>query len=545
MKMEEANRRRICRAFLSGMTAIIIAFMAFGCDGGLLEMSSEPDANPNTSEPVENPGVNASGGRPDVDPCDGSEELEEVVRYTRSDQFPENGGGSWRGVAAADNEEINPGPGHCFEDYAFGFLQPNDEGGDFNWIVVSLPDWQTDIFPTGLECTAGDAVRLSEPPEVEEMLCSTGVEYEGGSQENGGDPATGGGSDTGGGSGSSGGGASIEEEVGDYYRAAGAEEWGYTFDHLASETRGMFTEEEWFDKSQWLWDRDPLVYHINSINPDGSPYAEVELRITAEDDSSRTQTAFFTFEDGEWKHQLSDAEITLFMPGTPFDEFVQANGGGGETSGGGGEVCAGVSDCEFVDTADVDGDGVLDEVALVGEPEEYSSARTQFTVRVLLADGTTLTREVEVEFWGRDTAWHGATDFGQSPGEELVLGGSSGAHTLFFRVLTYRDGELVELPYPDGDPGAGMPYDALWPIDSAASVNIGVVCDTANSTVVLRSASSVGPGGEGGFEGEETTWVLEGDAWRMVASEPLSYPDGESAFEIHGWQCGDLPRGYD
>ncbi|MGH3089528.1 MAG: FG-GAP repeat domain-containing protein [Rubrobacteraceae bacterium] len=456
--------------------------------------------------------------------------------------------------------------------------------------------------------------------------------------------------------------ASLDEQIGDYYRAAGAEEWAYTFDHLASETRTMFTEEEWFEKNQWLWDGNPLIYHINSINSDGSS-AEVELRITGEDDASWTQTAYFVFEDGEWKNLFSDAEIDLFMPGTPFDEFVEAHGGGsdgfrfedtwtgaltqtmedgtmldfelevalmpisemsadmsgevvGETAqvgiecegvwvleevgddyivveeritdgadycvesttitltplndgsleyyfldsyGSVGEgiltrqggtvpvgdtgVCAGLSDCEVVDAADVDGDGVLDEVAIVGEPDEYSGETEWFTVRVLLADGTTLTRDSEVQFWG-PPVYHGATDFGQAPGEELVVGAMSGAHTRFYRVLTYRDGELVELPYPDGGIGGGDP--SMWPIDAAASINMGIECDASDSTVVLRSVSSVGPPSEDStFEGEETRWALDGGEWRMVESSPLEYSDAASAFEISGWFCGDLPRAYD
>jgi hypothetical protein len=341
--------------------------------------------------------------------------------------------------------------------------------------------------------------------------------------------------------------ANLDQDVGDYYRAAGAGEWAYTYDHLASQTQSMFTEEEWSRKNQWFWDRNPVVYHTLSTNLDSTseePLAEVEVRITGEDGSSWTRTPRFVLEDGEWKHLFSDAEADLFMPGIPFEEFVAAQTGG-SPEGDGDEVCAEVPDCEVVDTADVDGDGSLDEVALVGEPDEYPGTPTSISVRALLADGTMLTREIEVEFWHRDTAWHGAADFGQVPGEELVIGGTSGAHTLWFRVLTYRDGELVELPYPGSDPArADSFYATMWPIDAALSAYVGVQCQ--NGTVNLRSVSPVGAPGDGvPYGGEATSWVLEGDQWQMVTSEPLAYPDGSSAFEIAGWQCGDLPRAYD
>lgn len=219
-----------------------------------------------------------------------------------------------------------------------------------------------------------------------------------------------------------------------------------------------------------------------------------------------------------------------------------------------GGVCERIADCERVDRADVDGDGRPDDIALVGEPDEYPGGPdTQITVRVLLADGTTLTREADLQSWYGDTAWHGAADFGQVPGEELVIGGTSGPHTKWYRVLTYRDGELVELPRPDSDPDSNDTYySTMWPIDAALSAYVGVQCDTADSTVMLRSVTSQGVTSEQGYdseavtyEGEATNWVLDGNQWRMTGSRKLEYPDGESASEIAGWQCGDLPRGYD
>lgn len=369
-------------------------------------------------------------------------------------------------------------------------------------------------------------------------------------------PSGGGGSDTGEDTGSSedSEGVSLDQAVGDYYRAAGLEKWDYTYDHLDSRTQSMFSEEEWVSKNQWFWDRNPLIFHILSINLDNSSeesLAEVELRITGEDGYSWVRTTYFVFEDGEWKHRFSDEETGLFMPDAAFEEFVEAQGGtpsgDGEDSGESG-VCAGVSGCEPVDSADVDGDGALDEVALVGEPEEYyATPRTRITVRVLLADGTTLTREVEIEGWPHDTVWHGATDFGQAPGEELVLGATFGAHTKWYQVLTYRDEELVQLPYPKSDPvRSDTFYAAMWPIDAALSAYVGVQCDTADSTVVLRSVTPPGtPSEDSTYEGEATSWVLDGDQWQMTDSRELEYPNGESAYEISGWQCGDLPQGYE
>jgi hypothetical protein len=40
----------------------------------------------------------------------------------------------------------------------------------------------------------------------------------------------------------------VWEAAEDYYRAAGLEDWAYTYEHLDSSTKRQFTEEEWFQK---------------------------------------------------------------------------------------------------------------------------------------------------------------------------------------------------------------------------------------------------------------------------------------------------------
>ena len=121
--------------------------------------------------------------------------------------------------------------------------------------------------------------------------------------------------------------AEVEEAAGDYYRAAGVEDWDYTYEHLDSETQSRFTREEWFEKNQWLTDNYPAIYHIESVNLDStSPehVAEVVVGLTYEDGSSASRNTFFVFEGGEWKHRFSQDEYDLLMPGVPFEEFVEA-----------------------------------------------------------------------------------------------------------------------------------------------------------------------------------------------------------------------------
>ena len=116
-----------------------------------------------------------------------------------------------------------------------------------------------------------------------------------------------------------------ERAAGDYYRAAGSQDWDYTYDALDSETQSMFTREEWSQKNQWFADNAPAIYDIESAELDDTaqePLAEVTVRLTGEDGSSSVRTTYFVYEDGEWKHRFGQEETDLFEPGVPFEEWV-------------------------------------------------------------------------------------------------------------------------------------------------------------------------------------------------------------------------------
>ncbi len=103
------------------------------------------------------------------------------------------------------------------------------------------------------------------------------------------------------------------------------EDWAYTYENLDSKTRSLFTEEEWFEKNQWLSDNYPAIYNIESVELDETsqePLAEVAVRLTYEDGSFATRNTYFVLESGEWKHRFAQEEIDLFGPGVPFEEWV-------------------------------------------------------------------------------------------------------------------------------------------------------------------------------------------------------------------------------
>jgi hypothetical protein len=122
--------------------------------------------------------------------------------------------------------------------------------------------------------------------------------------------------------------AEAEEAARDYYRAAGSEDWNYTYNHLDAETRSRFTREEWFKKNQWLSDNYPAVYHILSVDlaeASQEPLTGVKVRLTGEDGSSTIRKTYFVYEDGLWKHRFGQEEYDRLMPSASYEEFVAAN----------------------------------------------------------------------------------------------------------------------------------------------------------------------------------------------------------------------------
>lgn len=130
--------------------------------------------------------------------------------------------------------------------------------------------------------------------------------------------------------------ADAQEAAGEYYRAAGVEDWDYTYEHLEAETQSLFTREEWYKKNQWFADNGSVTYEVLSgdailhsedaiLRPGTTgPLVKISLSLTYEDGTSSTRTTYFVYEDGAWKHAFGQEEYDLFMPDASYEEFVQA-----------------------------------------------------------------------------------------------------------------------------------------------------------------------------------------------------------------------------
>ena len=112
-----------------------------------------------------------------------------------------------------------------------------------------------------------------------------------------------------------------------YYQAVDQEDWAYTYDNLDSQTRSMFTEQEWYAKNKWYADNEGLKLSTIDVvvnGPTSEPVVSVTINRTFTDGTSIMRDTLFVSDGGLWKHRFSQEEIGLFMPGVPYKEFVAA-----------------------------------------------------------------------------------------------------------------------------------------------------------------------------------------------------------------------------
>lgn len=118
----------------------------------------------------------------------------------------------------------------------------------------------------------------------------------------------------------------VREAVEQYYYAVDYEEWEYTYFNLDSESKALFPEEEWIEKNQWYADHDDLKLDSMSIHVtiEGSKEAKVTVDRTFTDGTFISRDTYFVWEDGWWRHHLTEEEKQIFMPDLSYEEFVAA-----------------------------------------------------------------------------------------------------------------------------------------------------------------------------------------------------------------------------
>jgi hypothetical protein len=115
-----------------------------------------------------------------------------------------------------------------------------------------------------------------------------------------------------------------------YYEAVAARSWGYTYDHLNSETQSAYSEQEWFAKNDYLADTGTVTYTIESVVMDSSALetlAYVTVLLTAADGSTNVRNTYWVYEDGSWLHRFSPEEYDLLASALTASVSASADGG--------------------------------------------------------------------------------------------------------------------------------------------------------------------------------------------------------------------------
>jgi hypothetical protein len=195
-------------------------------------------------------------------------------------------------------------------------------------------------------------------------------------------------------------------------------------------------------------------------------------------------------------------------------------------------VCDGVAGCRVVGRADVDGDGSRDDIGVAARGR---AATRSVIVRVRTRNDRIVSVRAPAQFW-LGSFWQGAAHLDGRDGAELVVGYVMGAHTVFYRALTWRGGRLVTL----GAPGP----DIFWVVDSAAFDSLGwqqLPRDPAG-TIRQLSATRTGSSLHDPFRGTVTRYLWTPHGWRTEASRTVFPMTDRAAAAWGGFHVPGLPR---
>lgn len=172
--------------------------------------------------------------------------------------------------------------------------------------------------------------------------------------------------------------------------------------------------------------------------------------------------------------------------------------------------------------ADVDGDGRRDTVT-VGQ-----ASKQRLRVHVRTARGTSSTLYIpqgDFASWAPQEAYQGAASFDGVRGQEVFILYGLGAHTPWFKVVTWRDGRL----YASRNPATG---DMDWTPDAAFGYGVGYTISgsTANRRLAMTSATRSG----NGYAGSQTHFAWVKNRWVKKSSNRVRFSD-RASMDYFGW----------
>lgn len=203
-------------------------------------------------------------------------------------------------------------------------------------------------------------------------------------------------------------------------------------------------------------------------------------------------------------------------------------------------ACGSAAHCKVVDHADVDGDGHADTVAIVAEVDKSGFAKSA-TVRVKTSNGKLLTHTVKgVSMVGKSQLFRGAAAIDGERGAELVITHRSGAHTVWYKVLTEKRGRLRVSPAPKLPGDRARTTD--WLTDGSVGTTAGIYRHKKSgkpATVTFKSAASNPDGSSSRLKGSSTKFVWQHGDWKKISSTKHSWAPKQAA-KISGWHVKGL-----
>jgi hypothetical protein len=103
-------------------------------------------------------------------------------------------------------------------------------------------------------------------------------------------------------------GVKVEGDVRDYYRAAAAGDYDYTYEHLTDLDQMAFTRSEWAQANTTL-QSEQGTYEITAVRKVSDGEYDVDLLVRG---TPRTTRFVYATEAGAYKHELTGEEIVMF-----------------------------------------------------------------------------------------------------------------------------------------------------------------------------------------------------------------------------------------
>jgi hypothetical protein len=195
-------------------------------------------------------------------------------------------------------------------------------------------------------------------------------------------------------------------------------------------------------------------------------------------------------------------------------------------------VCEGINRCRVVAHVDVDGNGTRDAVGLARRGKN-GGPKGSVLVRVKTAADQVAEVQRKLPYW-YGPAWQGAARLDSRKGRELVIGHTAGAHTQFFRTLTWRGGRLVDLPPP------GSARD--WVVDGAYRISLGFLRRAGKPAGTLTRLRAERNGDSSTFTGTTSNYRWSKGDWKLVSRSTNEHLPEETAYRWGGFRVPGLAR---